>query len=399
MLFPDGLPEDVRYLVYQIEKGEEGTEHVQGYIQFTKNKRMAAIKKITFNNTEGTAVLPFARSHLAVAKGSPEQNKAYCTKAEGRIAGPWELGTSITSGQRVDLDAAYKIVLETGDISKVEPAVFMKYASSCMKLASLAQPPRRDGLKVICIVGATGIGKSYATHECYPNLYMPFYGNSGLWWDGYTGQEVVLLEEFRGQVPLQKMLQILDPYPLRLEIKGGSVPARHKLVIITSNTHPSEWYPDNPQKPGATREPERKALNRRLGVGTTRYIEADTRIELQTKLAIALRLDGVVPPVPQPWLPAPLMQAAPAGAVAAPAGAVAASPPITSVPNIALAKSTQSEHSECCTGLLLKNGEYIICTHHDHSLDDEQVPTRPNSPMIVSSDDEAPPLKRSSNHI
>lgn len=151
---------------------------------------------------------------------------------------------------------------------------------------------------------------------------MPFYGNSGLWWDGYSGQKVVLIEEFRGQVQLQKMLQVLDKYPLRLEIKGGSVPARYELVIVTSNTRPEDWYPDNPQKPGATREPERKALARRLGVGTPMYIEADTRQVLQTQLAIALRMVGVIPPLPQPWLPAPLMPA-----VSTPPQALVVGPP------------------------------------------------------------------------
>jgi len=324
VLFPDGLPNNIKYLIYSIEKGKnEETEHVQGYIQFKKTIRMTTVKKTVYVNTEGETVYPFARSHLEIAEGTADQNRAYCSKSDTHVAGPWEMGDSTnTQGKRVDLEAAYKLVLETGDISKVEPAAFMRYSSSLIKLAALAIPPRRDGLKVICIIGETGIGKSYAAHECYPDLYMPFYGNSGLWWDGYSGQKVVLIEEFRGQVQLQKMLQVLDKYPLRLEIKGGSVPARYELVIVTSNTRPEDWYPDNPQKPGATREPERKALARRLGVGTPMYIEADTRQVLQTQLAIALRMVGVIPPLPQPWLPAPLMPA-----VSTPPQALVVGPP------------------------------------------------------------------------
>jgi len=321
LLFPDGLPPEVKYCVWQLECGAEGTRHLQGYVQFAKQITMAKAHELTFADPEGRQFQPFCHAHMEVAKGKPQQNKDYCTKADTRKDGPWELGTmSGGSGERTDLAAAAKIILDTGDLSKVDPTIIMKHGANCLKLMALAVPPRRDGMKVITIIGDTGIGKSFATHECYPNLYMPFYGNSGLWWDGYTGQEVVLIEEFRGQVPLQKMLQILDPYPLRVEVKGGAIPARYRLVIITSNTQPQDWYPDNPLKPEQTREPERKALLRRLGVGTPRYIVANTRPTLHAALAIALRLEGVTPPVPQPWLGAPMMPA--------PSATPALSPPL-----------------------------------------------------------------------
>ena len=35
----------------------------------------------------------------------------------------------------------------------------------------------------------------------------------------------MVFEEFAGQIPLQKMLKLLDPYPMALEVKGGMRPA------------------------------------------------------------------------------------------------------------------------------------------------------------------------------
>jgi len=298
----DTLPTEVVYIVYQMEKGAEGTYHLQGYIQFNSKMTITAItrKWPTFLNT-----------HFEVARGTPSQNKAYCTKAETREDGPWEFGVMQPgSGNRTDLIAAHQTMLTTGNLLDVDPAVAMKYASSCLKIAANAPCPRRDDLKVITIIGPSGIGKSHAAWACYPGLYMPYYGNCGMWWDGYNGQETVLIEEFRGQVPLQRMLQLLDLYPLRLEVKGGAVPARFKLVIITSNTEPQDWYPDNPMKAGATREPERQALARRLGVGTIRYIKAESRADLHRQLALALRIEGIIAPIVQEWLPAiPLVRA------------------------------------------------------------------------------------------
>ena len=238
VLFPDGLPEQIKYIVYQLEKGEKGTQHIQGYIYFNKPVRFSAVKKLTFKTTEGEEVKAFQQAHIEKARGTAEQNKAYCTKAEGRLEGPWEIGNIPKQGARTDLHEAAEELMRSGDIRAIDSAVFLKYASGCLKLAALAPPPRRDNLKVITLIGPTGIGKSYAVHDMYPDIYIANMGNSGLWWDGYTGQKVIMFEEFKGQVELQKMLQILDPYPLRLEIKGGLVPARYTLVFITSNYTP-----------------------------------------------------------------------------------------------------------------------------------------------------------------
>lgn len=57
------------YLIYGFEQGKEGTKHIQGYIQMKKQKRFNAIIKF-FNN----------RAHIEKAQGTPEQNKAYCSK-------------------------------------------------------------------------------------------------------------------------------------------------------------------------------------------------------------------------------------------------------------------------------------------------------------------------------
>lgn len=51
-LFPDGLPDFVKYIVYQVERGAEGTVHVQGYIQFSGTRTRKAITKISYNDVQ-----------------------------------------------------------------------------------------------------------------------------------------------------------------------------------------------------------------------------------------------------------------------------------------------------------------------------------------------------------
>lgn len=60
--------QDVQYLIFGKEKGENGTEHLQGYFQFKKRIGIRGLKKI------------LERAHWEKARGTPEQNIAYCSK-------------------------------------------------------------------------------------------------------------------------------------------------------------------------------------------------------------------------------------------------------------------------------------------------------------------------------
>lgn len=58
-----------KYFVVGFEKGENGTPHLQGYVEFKSRKRFTEISK--FN----------PRLHWEKAKGNREQNREYCTKS------------------------------------------------------------------------------------------------------------------------------------------------------------------------------------------------------------------------------------------------------------------------------------------------------------------------------
>lgn len=322
IIFVDGIPEQVRYIVYQREKGAEGTEHLQGYVQFTKPRLRTWIVKFLYNER-----MPFARAHLEIARGTPEQNKAYCTKMDTRVDGPWEMGKPSKSGDRNDLTAVFDKLKIDGDVRSVPGDVMIKYGSNVLKVGALCRAPWRPNLRVLTFIGKTGVGKSWQTHTRFPDVFMPYYGNSGLWWDGYIDQSTILLEEFRGQIQLSKLLQILDPYPLHVEVKGGCMAARYSTVIITSNSAPEFWYKNE----DGSREPDLQALYRRLGYSRefrddTRYITADSREELEMKLNAARIGDPQVYPDrqghPAPASDAPAPAPAPPAAPAPPTAAV-----------------------------------------------------------------------------
>lgn len=73
----------VNYLVYQLEQcPDTGRLHFQGYLETARTVRLGFVRRL--NGLEG--------AHFEHANGSPEQNKAYCTKQESRLDGPWEHG-------------------------------------------------------------------------------------------------------------------------------------------------------------------------------------------------------------------------------------------------------------------------------------------------------------------
>lgn len=86
---------DVQYAVWQLEIGEQGTEHFQGYVCFFEKKHGTTVK----------ALFP-RETHLEVACGTPAQNRRYCTKAETRVGDFCEIGIfpKKKKGSRTDLE-------------------------------------------------------------------------------------------------------------------------------------------------------------------------------------------------------------------------------------------------------------------------------------------------------
>lgn len=257
-------PEDVAapqawpysYLVYQQEAGEQGTSHLQGYIYTEHPQRLVGMKKLD------------ARAHWEVAKGTAEQNRVYCTKEAGRLAGPFEFGSLPRQGKRNDLNDL-KESLDAGrplsEIANTHFTQFLKYSRGIEKYQLLNTKPRDWETKVRVYWGETGVGKTRLCHDKYPTAYWKTKSNgSNNWWDGYINQEIVIIDEFYGWFTWDFILRLLDRYPLSVETKGGAVQFVAKKIIFTSNSHPKEWYPKMVERYGWGADPVRNPLERRL---------------------------------------------------------------------------------------------------------------------------------------
>lgn len=103
------------------------------------------------------------------------------------------------------------------------------------------EPVMRD---VYCewIWGPTRTGKSWLAISSMgvdpkSNLKEIFFKNSqNKWWDGYTGQKKVIIDEL-DKIKATHWMTFLkkwcDKLPCALEVKGGTVPALYTTLFIT----------------------------------------------------------------------------------------------------------------------------------------------------------------------
>ena len=170
---------------------------------------------------------------------------AYCVKEETRLQGPFEKGLPPQSrGKRTDL-LYVKQRLDEGateaELVADEDAIgtVARYPKLVGMYRMATQKHRNFKTQVLVLYGPPKKGKSAFWNICYPNAYIKPHGT---WWDGYDGQETVVIDDFYGWLPYSFMLQLLDRYPLLVEVKGGMRTFNSKRIIITSNKSPHLWY-------------------------------------------------------------------------------------------------------------------------------------------------------------
>jgi len=227
--------EDIKYLVYQHEIGNETKkEHIQGYVYFKQPVSMAKLKKI----------MPTA--HLTACDGTPRDNYNYCTKEDTRVPDTlYVYGdiATISQGQRTDLEDIKDMIIQDKTIEYIADTRFATWVTAHRAIDRYKQmkaKPRHDKTKVIWIYGPTGSGKTRRAWETYPDAYS-YMGDK--WWDGYDGVRPVIIDEF-DRTDIVKdpryVLQLLDRYPMLVQIKGGTIQFNPSVIVITSPYHPAQ---------------------------------------------------------------------------------------------------------------------------------------------------------------
>lgn len=238
LLTPDSWDPKPKYLVYQMEYGsEEGLPHFQGYVEFYDRIRMLSLKELLGRT-----------AHCEVRRGSAEEARDYCMKAEGRMEGPYEWGTwaPIRKGQRTDWEALKTDIKANATnevLAEKHFALYVRYnrGINAAQLA-LSTLHRTEKTRVLLLLGAPGLGKSTWCSTNFPDAYWK--PPSTKWFDSYGGQRTVVLDDFSGGwFSCDLLKRLMDNAPLRVETKGGTVEFLATTLIITSNYEVAAWYP------------------------------------------------------------------------------------------------------------------------------------------------------------
>ena len=222
---------ELAYLKGQQERGHTtGYEHWQLLAVFKKKVRRRTVKQL------------FGETCHAEPTRSSAANE-YVWKEDTRIPDTqFELGTlPINRGVSKDWDAIKEAAC-SGRLDSIPSDVYVRNYNTLKRISVDHCKPVAIERKVIVYWGPTGSGKSRrawseATLEAYPK------DPRSKFWDGYNGHKHVVIDEFRGDIDISHILRWFDRYPVIVEIKGSSQVLKAEKIWITSNLHPSNWYP------------------------------------------------------------------------------------------------------------------------------------------------------------
>lgn len=223
------------YLIVAKEIGENGTPHLQGYVEWTSRLGIKGVKDRLGE-----------RCHVEVAHGTAQQASDYCKKDKDYAEyGNLEARTE-RQGYRTDLDDI-RDRLRSGttvvEIAEENFAIWCQYRRAFNEYVSQIQVPRTWKSIVTVYWGPTGVGKTRRVHDQEdPKDLWVSVDNKAQWFDGYNGQAAVLFDDFDCQVNYRLLLQLLDRYPMQVAIKGGFVNWCPRRIYITSNIDPESWY-------------------------------------------------------------------------------------------------------------------------------------------------------------
>lgn len=239
---------DVTFIAGQPEQCPKTKRlHIQGMIHFNKPMRLRAVVDV---------LTPIARNcHVEQQRGTNDEALAYCHKDDTCMdpALRFQRGTmnGNDQGKRNDLHDAVDAVKNEPSDKTVFNVIcqsqgLIRYIHHLKSFAQMGQQPRRTRTWGVWIWGPAGNGKSRMVADiCAKMGWSTYQKPIGKWWDRYTGQDAVILDNFNPKEPgmtYDFLCKLCDEQQLTLEIKGGTVQMNAQVVFITTVWNPGNLF-------------------------------------------------------------------------------------------------------------------------------------------------------------
>lgn len=228
-----GLGGHCVWILGQLEQGvgENAYRHWQLVAGFNQPVRLSAVKQLFGQQVHAEPT----RSRAA---------EAYVVKDDTAVPDTrFELGRRpIQRNDPADWDRVWDLAAANA-LTDIPADIRVRHYGNLRRIASDYVPSPAIVRSVYVFWGPTGVGKSRRAWEMAGLDGFPKDPRTKFW-DGYSGQRSVIIDEFRGGIDVAHILRWTDRYPVRVEIKGGSVPLLADTLIFTSNLSPGSWYPE-----------------------------------------------------------------------------------------------------------------------------------------------------------
>lgn len=249
---PDPKIDQIEYIVYKPEIGDETKRlHYQTYVVFKTSydrKNIVRILGIKDDDIPDENTL----DTKCRTRGSPFEASEYVKKQE-TTAGPiveYGILPERKQGKRNDihkLTDKIKKGANLEDIANENPEMILRYGKGIKELIAIREQEKTNTFRHVetyCIWGDAEAGKTRIIYEKegYENCFKLDKSKNEVWFDGYNGQNVLIIDDFYGWIEWGHLLNILDGYPLKLQVKGCHTWAKWSKVYITSNKPYTDWY-------------------------------------------------------------------------------------------------------------------------------------------------------------
>lgn len=233
--FYESIKKDCTYIVVGEDVcPETGKLHYHAKVRFKNPKTLSAAKKY------------FGGRHV---EPSNDENSSYVVKPEHNPNGPVLEYGQIKQGERTDLIKIKNEIINGKSVDELtieSPMVYHQFGRTLNKLEDiiLRKQVRKAMTSGWWFYGETGTGKSMTAFKDFdPDEFYCWVDDKG-WQDGYKGQPIVIIDEFRGFIPFHDLLAMIDWHPSYKVRRRNREPVNFvsKLVIITSALRPEEIY-------------------------------------------------------------------------------------------------------------------------------------------------------------
>jgi len=267
------------YIMFQAEEcPTTGTLHYQGYLETIDKMTRKAVMTSLWGTKKGK------HFWCAPSKGTAKDNMEYCSKSKTRVPGiePYQRGSPFeliekTTKKRSRGEEITREAFQLDKLPRVTEdnawliANYGRRIKDMLHIKALQDAPPRvieRAMECILHIGPKETGKSTAmwAGATLTDTYNVEPANGKLWWDDYTYQNKIILDEFKGEIPARILNKILDKWPLTLEIKGDKRHAHWTKVEVASNYPIKDWYACPIEQATVARRFHKCLLYSKLGV-------------------------------------------------------------------------------------------------------------------------------------